>query len=89
MLDSLHAPRLLRVPKGKGGFSSNLELDALGPQEVDLYKAAKLREGALGPNQINKTIGLLAAILDTAGDDGGSRATQRRGLRTRLGSTST
>jgi integrase len=47
-----------------------LELDALGPQEIDRYKAAKLREGALGPNQINKTIGLLATILDTAGDYG-------------------
>jgi integrase len=48
----------------------DLGLDALGPQEVDRYKAAKLREGLLGPNQINKSIGLLATILDTAADYG-------------------
>jgi hypothetical protein len=33
--------------------------------DVDRYKAAKLREGLLGPNQVNKSIGLLATILDT------------------------
>ncbi|HEX5762687.1 MAG TPA: tyrosine-type recombinase/integrase [Solirubrobacterales bacterium] len=64
----------------------HLELDALGPQEVDRYKAAKLREGALGPNQINKTIGLLAAILDTAGDYGHIDPARNpaRGLRRRV-----
>lgn len=45
-------------------------LDAIGPQDVDRYKAAKLREGGLGPNQVNKSIGLLARILDTAADYG-------------------
>jgi integrase len=45
-------------------------LDALGAEDVDRYKAAKLREGLLGPNQINKTLGLLAQILDSAADYG-------------------
>jgi integrase len=49
---------------------AQLCLDQIGPEHVDRYKAAKLREGALGPNQINKSIGLLAMILDAAGDYG-------------------
>ena len=47
-----------------------MHLDQIGPEDIDRYKAAKLREGALGPNQINKSIGLLAMILDAAGDYG-------------------
>lgn len=47
-----------------------LHIDQIGPEDVDRYKAAKLREGALGPNQINKSLGLLAMILDAAGDYG-------------------
>lgn len=49
---------------------ARMRLDQIGPEDVDRYKAAKLREGALGPNQINKSIGLLAMILDAAGDYG-------------------
>lgn len=49
---------------------ARLQLDRIGSEDVDRYKAAKLREGALGPNQINKSIGLLAMILDAAGDYG-------------------
>jgi integrase len=49
---------------------AQLHLDQIGAENVDRYKAAKLREGALGPNQINKSIGLLAMILDAAGDYG-------------------
>lgn len=49
---------------------AQLHLDQIGPEDVDRYKAAKLREGALGPNQINKSLGLLAMILDAAGDYG-------------------
>jgi integrase len=47
-----------------------MRLDRLSPEDVDHYKAAKLREGSLGPNQINKSLGLLAMILDAAGDYG-------------------
>lgn len=49
---------------------ARMRLDQIGPEDVDYYKAAKLREGALGPNQINKSLGLLAMILDAAGDYG-------------------
>jgi integrase len=45
-------------------------LDAISAADVDAYKAAKLRAGKLGPNQINKTLGLLARILDDAADHG-------------------
>lgn len=34
--------------------------------EVDRYKATKLREGTLGASQINKTLKLLAQIIDVA-----------------------
>jgi integrase len=49
---------------------AGMRLDQVGPEDVDRYKATKLREGALGPNQINKSLGLLAMILDAAGDYG-------------------
>jgi integrase len=49
---------------------ARMRLDRIGSEDVDRYKATKLREGALGPNQINKSIGLLAMILDAAGDYG-------------------
>jgi integrase len=45
-------------------------LDAITPEDVDRYKAAKLRAGKLGPNQINKTLGTLARILEDAADYG-------------------
>lgn len=41
-------------------------LDQITVVEVDRYKAAKLREGKLGAAQINKTLKLLAQILDVA-----------------------
>jgi integrase len=61
-------------------------LDRIGPEDVDRYKAAKLREGALGPNQINKSLGLLAMILDAAGDYGHIDAARNpaRGRRRRV-----
>lgn len=49
---------------------ARMRLDEIGPEDIDRYKAAKLRQGALGPNQINKSLGLLAMILDAAGDYG-------------------
>lgn len=39
-------------------------LSQIGVAEVDSYKAAKLREGKLGAAQINKTLKILAMILD-------------------------
>jgi integrase len=43
-----------------------MRLDAIDPENVDRFKAAKLREGAIGPNQINKCLGTLARILKAA-----------------------
>jgi integrase len=43
-----------------------MRLDAIGPEDVDRFKAAKLREGAIGPNQVNKCLGTLARILKAA-----------------------
>ena len=45
-------------------------LDEIGPIDVDRYRSEQLRKGILGPNQVNKTIGLIARILDTAADYG-------------------
>ncbi len=44
---------------------ADLRVDAIGPEEIDRYKSAKLR-GDLGPNQINKTLGTLGRILKAA-----------------------
>jgi integrase len=65
---------------------ASMHLDQIGPEDVDRYKAAKLREGALGPNQINKSLGLLAMILDAAGDYGHIDAARNpaRGRRRRV-----
>ena len=43
-----------------------MRLDAITAEDVDRYKAAKLREGAIGPSQINKTLGTLARVLRAA-----------------------
>jgi integrase len=43
-------------------------LEAITAQEVDRYRSAKVREGRLGPAQINKTLKVLAQILDLAAD---------------------
>jgi len=65
---------------------ASMHLDQIGPEDVDRYKATKLREGALGPNQINKSLGLLAMILDAAGDYGHIDAARNpaRGRRRRV-----
>jgi integrase len=53
--------------------------------EVDCYKAAKLREGKLGPAQINKTLKVLAMILDMAIEYGLTNgANPARGRRRRV-----
>jgi integrase len=41
-------------------------LDAITVQEVDRYKAAKLAEAKLGAAQVNKTLKVLAQIMDLA-----------------------
>ncbi|MHB8659871.1 MAG: tyrosine-type recombinase/integrase, partial [Solirubrobacteraceae bacterium] len=44
----------------------NSGLSRITIAEVDRYKAAKVREGALSPTSINKTITRLAQILEVA-----------------------
>jgi hypothetical protein len=41
-------------------------LSAITAEAIDGFKAAKLREGVIGPNQINKMLGLLGSILKVA-----------------------
>lgn len=47
----------------------SMQLDAIGPADVSAYKSDKLREGKLGADSINKTLKLLAQILDHAVED--------------------
>ena len=47
-------------------FFKDHRLTAINVAEVDRYKAAKLREGRLGASQINKTLKLLAMVMDMA-----------------------
>ena len=51
-------------------FFAGYRVDQIGVEDVDRYKAAKLREGKLGASQINKTLKRLSQILDTAEDYG-------------------
>jgi integrase len=41
-------------------------LDRITEEEIDRYRVAKLREGRLAPNSVNKTIVKLASILELA-----------------------
>jgi hypothetical protein len=47
-------------------FFAEKRLSQITVREVDRYKAAKVREGALSPTSINKTITRLAQILERA-----------------------
>ena len=64
---------------------ARLHVSEIGPQDVDRYKAAKLAEGKLGGSQINKTLKLLAQIIDVAIEYGISDgANPARGRRRRV-----
>ena len=62
-------------------YFAKCRLSTIGAEDVDRYKAAKLREGLLGPNQINKSLGLLAQVLDAAADYGHLRRVTRHEVR--------
>lgn len=62
-------------------------LSAITVEEVDRYKAAKLREGRLAPNAINKTIVRLAQILEVAVEYGRLDRNPARGKRRRVKGT--
>jgi hypothetical protein len=60
-------------------------LDAITVADVDAFKAAKLREGKLGPAQINKVLKLLGQIMDMAIEyELTDRANPARGRRRRV-----
>jgi integrase len=47
-------------------YFAGRRLSEITPRVADGYKAAQLRDGRLGPNQINKTLGLLGRIMKAA-----------------------
>ena len=59
-------------------------LTAITVEEVDRYKAAKLREGKLAPAQINKTLKRLSQILEVAEEYGAHRPQPGRSKRRRV-----
>jgi integrase len=66
-------------------FFGGLSMDEITVAEVDRYKAKKLREGTLGAAQINKTLKLLAQIIDVAIEyELVERANPARGRRRRV-----
>lgn len=62
---------------------ASMRLDAIGPEHVDRYRTAKLREGKLAPNAVNKTIVRLAQILDVAQEYGHIDRNPAKGRRRR------
>jgi integrase len=66
---------------------ARLRLSEITVERVDRYKSAKAREGKLGPAQVNKTLKVLAQILDVAQEYGHlerDRVNPARGRRRRL-----
>lgn len=64
-------------------FGDNL-LSEITVEAVDRYKAMKVREGALGPTSINKTLTRLAAILEDAVEYGRLDKNPAKGRRRRV-----
>lgn len=62
-------------------------LNAITIEEVDRYKAAKLREGKLAPNAVNKTIVRLAQVLEVAVEYGHVERNVAKGRRRRVKGT--
>lgn len=68
-------------------FFARHRLDAITVEDVDRYRAAKVREGRLTPNVINKTLTRLAQVLEVAVEYGHLERNPARGRRRRLKST--
>ena len=62
-------------------------LDAITVEDVDRYRAAKVREGRLRPNAVNKTLTRLAQVLEAAVEYGYLERNPARGRRRRLKAT--
>jgi integrase len=68
-------------------FFARHRLSEITVEEVDRYKAAKLREGKLAPNAINKTIIRLAQVLEVAVEYGKINRNPAKGKRRRVKGT--
>lgn len=66
---------------------ARLPLDQITVAEVDRYVQAKLREGRLGAASINRTVTVLASVLEVAVEYGYVSANPARGRRRRLSTT--
>lgn len=65
-------------------YFASYRLDAITVEDVDRYRAAKVREGRLAPNIINKTPTRLAQILEVAVEYGYLDRNPAKGRRRRL-----
>jgi integrase len=65
-------------------FFQSHRLSKITVETVDRYKTFKLREGTLGPNQINKTLARLAQILEVAVEYGYIERNPAKGKRRRV-----
>ncbi len=68
-------------------YFARYRLSEITVEEVDRYKAAKLREGKLAPNAINKTLTRLAQILEVAVEYGHVERNPAKGKRRRVKGT--
>jgi integrase len=66
---------------------AKLRLSAITVEEVDRYKAAKVREGKLAPNAVNKTLTRLAQVLEVAVEYGHIERNPAKGRRRRVKAT--
>ena len=73
-----------RLAKHLLPFFAPMRLDAITVEDVDRYRAAKVRAGKLGPTSINKTLSTLAAILEVACEYGHVDRNVAQGRRRRL-----
>jgi len=64
-------------------FFKDHSLAAITVEEVDRYRTAKLREGNLAPNAVNKTLVRLAQILEIAQEYGHIERNPAKGKRRR------
>ncbi len=65
-------------------FFKSMRVDTITVEDVDRYRAAKVRAGNLGPTSINKTLATLAAILEVACEYGHIDRNVAQGRRRRL-----
>jgi integrase len=68
-------------------FFAEHRLSEITVREVDRYRAAKMAEGVLGANQVNKTLTRLTQILEVAAEYGLIPANPAAGRRRRVKST--